>query len=445
MDSNKHHASQLSPHDPGGPSSIEMVNLNAPELAEADNSPEPSSSAWHPRITPYRLVNLLVPICIGTAKAAASQRGSSTVPTTLEWVSGVVVFLVLFHAGSYEAKVHIPLFIAWAFKKDCMGLVWELFRFLSIPPPKYNFEEYIGPNTGHIVTSYRLLVSSTVMFFGFIKATLTYSGSSTGATWVEWTLGVVITSVLYFIGLYENNSSGLWPTFFGKNRADAVRSGLKGTSKALIIGTSLVLMALMIFIKRPKDALTEADLPVLLGGYNHAINFIVEGIFVCFFLLGLVILFAGLRSVVEDLGDRIPQSIRSRSEHAFQTVSNIPLRLVRPLLGFAHTMRHTITLLGSIAFFAIWASVVVGVMYRISINDIKVPSRWNPFMYFSMCFLGLVLLVPWVFGFWWAIRGVGSALRHSLPVLAIQLVLTSLMQFNYAFGELRDSLQVPPV
>jgi hypothetical protein len=49
---------------------------------------------WHPKISPYRLIVFSVPLGIGTAKAISSQKGNVTVPITLEWISGVVVFLV---------------------------------------------------------------------------------------------------------------------------------------------------------------------------------------------------------------------------------------------------------------------------------------------------------------------------------------------------------------
>jgi hypothetical protein len=49
---------------------------------------------WHPKISPYRLMVFSTPLVIGTAKAISSQKGNATVPITLEWIYGVVVFLV---------------------------------------------------------------------------------------------------------------------------------------------------------------------------------------------------------------------------------------------------------------------------------------------------------------------------------------------------------------
>ena len=50
--------------------------------------------SWHPKISPYRFMVFLIPLAIGTAKAVLSQKGSVTTPTTLDWISGVVIFLV---------------------------------------------------------------------------------------------------------------------------------------------------------------------------------------------------------------------------------------------------------------------------------------------------------------------------------------------------------------
>jgi len=49
---------------------------------------------WFPKISPYRLTVLLTPVAIGTAKAVFSQKGSVTTSITLDWIYGVVIFLV---------------------------------------------------------------------------------------------------------------------------------------------------------------------------------------------------------------------------------------------------------------------------------------------------------------------------------------------------------------
>ena len=53
--------------------------------------PRPS---WHPKISPYRFIVFSIPLAVGTAKAVLSYKGSVTSPITLEWISGVAIFLV---------------------------------------------------------------------------------------------------------------------------------------------------------------------------------------------------------------------------------------------------------------------------------------------------------------------------------------------------------------
>jgi hypothetical protein len=92
------------------------------------------------------------------------------------------------------------VFLAWLFKYDCMDAIWWLrFKISRGAPlrPRYISDEVQVEEHGtiYIVTSYRLLVCATVVTIGMLKAAFTFGGVSTGATWVEWILGVVISSL----------------------------------------------------------------------------------------------------------------------------------------------------------------------------------------------------------------------------------------------------------
>jgi len=67
------------------------TDLNDEGLPYDPTLPRPS---WHPKISPYRFIVFSIPLAIGTVKAVISQKGSATTPITLEWISGVVIFLV---------------------------------------------------------------------------------------------------------------------------------------------------------------------------------------------------------------------------------------------------------------------------------------------------------------------------------------------------------------
>lgn len=69
------------------------INI-AGKLRDSVLSPWVEDHLWFPRITPYRLFNLLIPAILNTAKAVVTAQGAQTLPITLEWISGIVVFLV---------------------------------------------------------------------------------------------------------------------------------------------------------------------------------------------------------------------------------------------------------------------------------------------------------------------------------------------------------------
>ncbi|TDL24732.1 hypothetical protein BD410DRAFT_718406 [Rickenella mellea] len=69
------------------------------------------------------------------------------------------------------------------------------------------------------LTGYRLIVILTTAGFGLSKAALSYHGKSTAPTTLEWLYGIVITVGLYWIGLYEHNSSQRLPLLFTKDYA----------------------------------------------------------------------------------------------------------------------------------------------------------------------------------------------------------------------------------
>ncbi|TDL14081.1 hypothetical protein BD410DRAFT_734605 [Rickenella mellea] len=77
----------------------------------------------HPTLTRYQLTVMLLTTYFGLSKAAYAYMGYSTVPTTLEWISGVVIGLSLYWLGLYESDP--PPSIAWIFQDVDVGFVKE--------------------------------------------------------------------------------------------------------------------------------------------------------------------------------------------------------------------------------------------------------------------------------------------------------------------------------
>jgi len=53
-----------------------------------------SSISWHPELTLYRLLLILSTLGLAAAKTATSVRNLTFASITLEWILGVVVFLL---------------------------------------------------------------------------------------------------------------------------------------------------------------------------------------------------------------------------------------------------------------------------------------------------------------------------------------------------------------
>ena len=90
-------------------------------------------------------------------------------------------------AGWFEGDPSRYPKLAWLVDSDLVRLIWT---------PKYTSEE--RPRTDGVyplITSYRLLVSGSVFAFGMMKAYLSYVGLGGAANVLDWSFGVVITSM----------------------------------------------------------------------------------------------------------------------------------------------------------------------------------------------------------------------------------------------------------
>jgi len=80
------------PYFPSG-STIELV-----DLANTRPSSRPPSSrarlSWHPKLTLYRLLVIVSTVALASAKTATSYLNLTFASITLEWILGVVVFLL---------------------------------------------------------------------------------------------------------------------------------------------------------------------------------------------------------------------------------------------------------------------------------------------------------------------------------------------------------------
>lgn len=76
-----------------------------------------------------------------------------------------------------------------------MDFVWYLAGKLSIRRPEYLSNELeLEFDQRHLVTSYRILVSTVVLFLGSLKTTYTFSNLATDAIWMEWLVAGLVSS-----------------------------------------------------------------------------------------------------------------------------------------------------------------------------------------------------------------------------------------------------------
>ncbi|KDR67460.1 hypothetical protein GALMADRAFT_258406 [Galerina marginata CBS 339.88] len=422
--------------EPAVPEPIELETLNHNQAEDRASIVPPtatdltitSPASWHPRITPYRLSNILIPVCVGTSKAVVSQRSNSTAPVTLELVSGVVVFLVLFHAGYYESSQQIPHFIAWAFQTDCMEYLWRLFDFFSLPRPRYKSDEIHEFDIGSVVTSYRLLVSATVISFGLTKASLTYAGFSIVSTWVEWLLGVVITSALYILGLYESSSTGVLSNFFtvGHDRIYVLRYTGKKVSYSVLMGLGVLftLSALRKDLIYPPNEHNGSQEPLKRPRtvYQFSLDMIP---IVPQLIIGVALLLLGLLWGLSDIpGSQLALPV-------FRHVSWF-------ILSKSHTIGHFLNIVACAVCLGICVVLPLALM-----NDMNSYGREpsDIFLYLIM-WSGFIGIWAFILRFmWWSMKEFSKDVATGMRYVLFKW----LAALNYAFWELGDAFRTSPV
>ena len=78
-------------------STIELADLASHRPSSQPSSQIPSaepSISWHPKLTLYRLLVILSTVGLAVAKTATSYLNLTFASITLEWILGVVVFLL---------------------------------------------------------------------------------------------------------------------------------------------------------------------------------------------------------------------------------------------------------------------------------------------------------------------------------------------------------------
>jgi len=208
-------------HSPSG-STIELLDLAStrPSTRLSSHLPSAGSSldsnlSWHPKLTLYRLLVIVSTVGLAVAKTATSYLNLTFASITLEWILGVVVFLLWvlsipifltlndlrwlsFHLlGAYEETTN--RYLAWLFNVDYMEYLWAFLETLTgFRRPDYISDEIDARHraTGihPPVTGYRIIVTVVVASVGMTKSALLYGQQPMEATTVECVFGVGIVT-----------------------------------------------------------------------------------------------------------------------------------------------------------------------------------------------------------------------------------------------------------
>ncbi|KAF8166853.1 hypothetical protein BJ912DRAFT_862948 [Pholiota molesta] len=218
------------PYSPATPRPIpsHLNQGSSPRQIEPNSIPKPPDR-WHPKITVYRLMIVLLGFGLGTAKAWATWRGETILSITLEWISAVVISSILFILSWYDNLDDAPTPVLFLFSYDCLDIIW---RILYIPKPAYRSDEcshIVPPITDSypyrpLITGYRILVSSIMAAFGLSKMICSYMGLNTAATAIEWVTASIVGTSLYLLGLYEGNTCNVLPILFTTDYSGAVEA-----------------------------------------------------------------------------------------------------------------------------------------------------------------------------------------------------------------------------
>ncbi|KAJ7017240.1 hypothetical protein C8F04DRAFT_1230613 [Mycena alexandri] len=204
----------------------------------ADSEEASSTDERHPlRITPWRALNTTMVIALGVYKAAATYRGQSAAPATLDWILGLVWAIIAYWSDIVEQTAEPPL-LAQFFQWDMLAYFRRYFTsgprerdvvLLSPDPADGSYRErqsvrvrrptqpeaeaqMVIPDSR--LTAWRLLNTTALLTLGITKALATAHGQSSTPTTLDWLMGVCWVIISYWASFFERNFPTYYPALF---------------------------------------------------------------------------------------------------------------------------------------------------------------------------------------------------------------------------------------
>ncbi|RXW15809.1 hypothetical protein EST38_g10044 [Candolleomyces aberdarensis] len=92
------------------------VGIKIPQYNTEERNLDFWNERKHPPVTGYRILVTATSVVFGVIKAALSYCGQDTAPTTVEWVYGTVITVLIYWLGLYEASANEVM--PWLFTTD---------------------------------------------------------------------------------------------------------------------------------------------------------------------------------------------------------------------------------------------------------------------------------------------------------------------------------------
>ncbi|TEB27249.1 hypothetical protein FA13DRAFT_946670 [Coprinellus micaceus] len=198
-------------------------------------------ATWHPTLTVYRLSLITLTTALSTAKVFTTSAAS----VTIDWVIGIVVFLLVFFLSYYDSDENANP--RWLFRTGALEGLQTATRLILRKFASLNDQAAEPAQPPRIrrrlrtpkLTVYRSLITLAAIGFGTSKLYLSLIGEETAPKALEWVYGVVVTLGLYWLGLYEYSPNGPIPWLFTEDCAPLARAMAK-----LLIGAGTMFLIL---------------------------------------------------------------------------------------------------------------------------------------------------------------------------------------------------------
>ncbi|KAF8310493.1 hypothetical protein DL93DRAFT_2084497 [Clavulina sp. PMI_390] len=165
-------------------------------------------------MTIYRLIITVQLVALGIVKAVVSYEDHVVLSTTFDLVMCVLGIVTLYWLGPREALR--PKVMLWMFHRDAREVLHD-WVWSRQPTISEDTEATPLDQPRLAITMHRLFGSLLILAFGIPKAILGYKGKALAGNTLDWIMGVFLSLVLYWVGLFEWSRPAVLSWFFHRD------------------------------------------------------------------------------------------------------------------------------------------------------------------------------------------------------------------------------------